>query len=916
MSPDAAGPEEDETLASSEERFRLLIENSLDLITVLKKDLTISYVGPSVKLLLGYEPEEMIGKNLLEMIHSDDIAVARAALDLAFRRPGVSKYAEVRIRHKDGSWRIHEASSTNLLDDPKIQGLVINSRDVTERKSVENRLAQESNELEAIFQALPDLLFRFAPDGVIIDYKAGKPTDLYLPPEVFLGRRVQDVLPESVGIQAGMAIQEVNEKGSTTSFEYSLTFPEGEQFYEARMFPALENEVIAVIRNITERKRSERFFEVQRDLALALSGTSDLGEMSEASLQAIFEVTGMDSGAIYLVDGRTGSLDIVYHRGLTEDFVAKTAHYDSGSPNVRVVMAGEPIFLKYEELENYGIHPLLKEGLKALAVIPLKSEGKVVGCINVASHSFTELQQPLRDAIEVLASAIGQSIERARLVSALRDSERRYRLLHDYAGEAILTYDREMKTINVNRRACEILGYGADELLGSTIFELGLIHPNDVERARRAAGRLLSGLEVGRGEIRFLKKDGSVMTGDVTAAVLLDREGEPIAVTNIVSDITASRAAEQALRESEEHYRITFESTGTAMVLIGLDGTIVDANQEVEKLLGYNREDVVGKMKYMEFVHPDDLRSVTAYSRHLLSGELTGPVQYEARTIRRDGRVLDTLIHVSVLPGIDKSVASLLDITEKKRYERELEVRAEQLRDFLDVTAHELRHPVTLLEGYAETLGRYGMEMGREEMLKSLAAIGRATSQVTNVVEDLLDISRIERGLMSTAGRSQELRPLVYQAIEEMMVRGSDNRIEVDFAPDLDKAWIDPDRFLRLMIILLDNAVKYSPPASLIEVKGEVTGEEALVSVMDRGVGIPTEDRENVFERFKQVGGPLHHSNPGLGLGLYIARRIVEAHGGRIWNEPRAGGGSSFRFTLPLRENRGQGQATKRLRII
>ncbi len=616
MSPDITEHRGD-PLASGGEHFRLLIENSLDPITVLQQNSTISYVGPSIESLLGYRPEELIGQKLLGFIHPDDAATARAALDAAANRSGVSKYAEVRVRHKDGSWH-----------------------------------------------------------------------------------------------------------------------------------------------------------------------------------------TGM----------------------------------------------------------------------------------------------------------------IGQSLERASLVSAVRNLERRYRLLHDYAQQAILTYDSGLKVVSVNHKACEVLGYGADELLGRDIFELNVIHPYDVEQARRAATMLLSGLEVGRGEMRFLRGDGSVMIGDVMAGAIYDEKGEAIAVTNVVNDVTDYRTAEQALKESEENYRVTFESTGTAMVLIGPDGTILGANQEVEKLLGYGREEVVGKRKYMEFVYPDDLKAVTTYSRHLLSGEVIGPVRYEARTVRRDGRVLDTLIHVSFLPGINKSVASLLDITEVKRYERELEARAEQLRDFFDIAAHELRHPATLLEGYAETLEIYGEEMSRKELLDSMSAIKRATGQLINVVDDLLDISRIESGLLSLSGEALELMPLVHRAIEEMMVRGSGNRIETEFAPDLDRAWVDPDKFLRLMIILLDNAVKFSPPGSPIEVRGEAAGEEAIVSVLDRGRGIPDEDRDKIFKRFEQVGGTLHHSGRGLGLGLYIGRRIVDAHGGRIWHEPREGGGSAFRFALPLREPGGEGQETKRIR--
>ncbi len=164
----------EQTMASSEGFFRMLIENALDLVTVLGSDGRVVYAGPSVERLLGYEQEEIIGRKIMEFIHPDDISAARAALDFAMSRPGVTGDIELRIRHRDGGWRIHEASSFNLLDNPGIQGMVINSRDITERKEAEEKLSLRSREIEAVFQSLPDLFFRFTSDGTILDYGAGQ----------------------------------------------------------------------------------------------------------------------------------------------------------------------------------------------------------------------------------------------------------------------------------------------------------------------------------------------------------------------------------------------------------------------------------------------------------------------------------------------------------------------------------------------------------------------------------------------------------------------------------------------------------------------------------------------------------------------------------------------------------------------
>jgi PAS domain S-box-containing protein len=604
----------EEALANREGFFRMLIENALDLVTVLGADARIIYMGPSVERLLGYEQEEMIGRYILEYVHPGDAEAAKAALDFAMGRPGVTGYAEVRIRHKDGSWRCLEASSFNLLSDPQVEGMVINSRDITDHKAIEEELRRRSRELENILQALPDLYFRLSPDGTIIDYRTGRTTYLYVSPEEFMGKKVRDVLPEEIGVEVERSIEEARLTGAFVSFEYRLMSPDGAREYEARFMPAFEDEVIAVIRDITER-----------------------------------------------------------------------------------------------------------------------------------------------------------------------------------------------------------------------------------------------------------------------------------------ADLLSS------LRESEENYRVTFESTGTAMVVLGLDGTIVDANREIEKLLGYDRNEVMGRRNYMEFVYPEDREAVRRYSLRLLKGEIAGPARYEARTVHRDGRVINTIINVSVLPGMGKSVASLVDITDKKSYEIELEARAAQLRDFLDIAAHELRHPATIIKGYAAAMANYGKDMAQEDLESSLEAITRGVDKLTGVVEDLLDVSRIERGFMSLERSEQALLPLVRSAVDEMAERGSVETIEIVRSGEPGVVRLDPEKFTRLMIILLENALKYSPAGSPIEVSLDVGNGRARISVLDRGVGVNEKERNRIFDRFYQSEEVFHHSSPGLGLGLYIAKRIVEAHGGKIWCEPREGGGSVFRFTLPLR---------------
>jgi len=238
-------------------------------------------------------------------------------------------------------------------------------------------------------------------------------------------------------------------------------------------------------------------------------------------------------------------------------------------------------------------------------------------------------------------------------------------------------------------------------------------------------------------------------------------------------------------------------------------------------------------------------------------------------------------------------------LVQKERLLDELSRREEQLRNFLDVAAHELRHPATLMKGYAKTLEEYGTEMDEETWEESLTAIDLGADRLVMVVEELLDASRIERGRFEISREKVEVVPLLERALAEMASRGggTDFRLKVDNA--IGGVFIDPERFVRLLIILLDNAVKYSPEGSPIELAAEKADGNLVVSVMDRGEGVPEEYAERIFERFYQVEEVKHHSASGLGLGLYIGSRVAEAHGGRLSYEPREGGSSVFSLRIP-----------------
>lgn len=519
------------------------------------------------------------------------------------------------------------------------------------------------------------------------------------------------------------------------------------------------------------------------------------------------------------------------------------------------------------------------------------------------------------DEVTELARAINRMLE-------LRErEERRFRSLVEHAQDIIVVLDREGKVTYQSPSTGEVLGYGTEGIMGRNVFDL--IHPEDLPRARHVFSR---GVEqpwsLGRHEIRFRRGDGSWCHLEFTGVNLLE---DPAVLGMVVNarDITAQVEARERLQ------KINLLFTGLGAGIMDNIDRIVHSCREIlgMRFAAYSRMEG-GKLAVIStapgeegfrVVKPSEscpfMRLISTNARRPLPprridvrehcggcpvGSLEGYGLCAAYPVTRAD---NTLGFLSVFDP-DKETLSPGDLDTLGTLARAISVEEErlahetELKDFIDIASHELRHPITLMKGYAITLRDYWERMPGEQRREFLENINLGADRLDILIRELLDVSRIERGRLGLDLREAPLPPLVERALQEMEARGNPGRFRLDIASGLSPRVVDPEKIQRVLIILLENAVNFSPPGSPIEVSVEDKDGVALFSVLDRGSGVPEKDRERIFERFYQVEDVLHHSRSGMGMGLFIAREIIEAHGGRIWHEPRPGGGSIFRFTL------------------
>jgi signal transduction histidine kinase len=213
--------------------------------------------------------------------------------------------------------------------------------------------------------------------------------------------------------------------------------------------------------------------------------------------------------------------------------------------------------------------------------------------------------------------------------------------------------------------------------------------------------------------------------------------------------------------------------------------------------------------------------------------------------------------------------------------------------------AHEMRTPLTSIKGYSTALLMEDVTFSPETQREFLQIIDEECDILQDLIHDLLESSIIEAGLLRLELQPVRLQLLAESVTSDMARRAPQHRFFVDFPPNFPIVDADPDRVTQILRNLLDNAVKYSPAGGLVVIRGEARDKDVVISVADQGVGIAPEHLNRLFEKFFRAKGMLGRHVVGSGLGLPIARTIVEGHGGRIWAESRLGQGSTFYFTLP-----------------
>lgn len=492
---------------------------------------------------------------------------------------------------------------------------------------------------------------------------------------------------------------------------------------------------------------------------------------------------------------------------------------------------------------------------------------------------------------KLLSRLIRYAIERKKSLSEIFLTQEKYRTIFENSAIAITVTDRNERIVSWNRFAEGLLGMTHEDLYGKPVSSLY----SEEEWRRIRSYRIREKGSQPILEAQVIRKDGTVLDVDISITVLKDEAGNITGSIGIMKDISERKRAAREIKRAEEQYRAIFENSAVAITMTDADEKIISWNKFAEQFLGMTYEDLY--LRSVSSLYPEDeWKKIRGYNirtkgmQHVL----------ETKIFRKDGTLVDVDISISVLKDangkITGSIGVIKDISERKR----LQLMKDE---FVSTVSHELRTPIGIVR---ESMAQFqeGMLGDTTDLQRHVLSVSvNALDRLSRIIDDLLDVSKIEAGKMDLRRESVDLVQLIKEVAESFNTKMNDRKLQLqsEFAAEKMTAEVDPDRVIQVFTNLLSNSIKFTESGT-IGVAARYIGDNFVeCEVSDTGRGISEEDRLKVFSKFEQFGRKLPEAEKGTGLGLSICKGIVELHGGQIQVLPHEPNGTRFVFTFPMK---------------
>ena len=508
----------------------------------------------------------------------------------------------------------------------------------------------------------------------------------------------------------------------------------------------------------------------------------------------------------------------------------------------------------------------------------------------------------LPDGRRVIISTAIDITSRKMAEEATRQSEEKYRQIVETSNEGIWVIDENNKTLFVNKKMTEILGYSEKEMLNKSLFDF-----MDEDSKKEALNKVkqrqqeISGVH----EFKFAKRDGKFVWALLSISPLFSDKSHYNGALAMITDNTERKIAVEALRLSEEYYRSLIENAVDYILILNEDGLITFASPAFYRQLGYNTYEITGKLIF-DLVHPDDLVELQArYNDQTGRPGFVNTVEFRLKNKKKEWRTIESfLTNLSDVPVIKGIVINARDITEKKLVENELKnyrehleklvaERTQDLESFTYSVSHDLKAPLRAIGSFAHILSEdYGKELNKDAT-HMLGVIINSSNKMHELIDNLLNFSKISKKEISaiTIATNALIKEIISEFTEE-----TKNRDIIWKIGELSDIFGDRSMIKQVFVNLLSNAIKFSKNTknTVIEIGCERIENRDIFFVKDNGIGFDMKYSGKLFQVFQRLHSVEEFE--GSGVGLAIVRRIIKKHGGNIWAKGEINNGSVFRF--------------------
>jgi len=776
-------------------------------------------------------------------------------------------------------WEIHPWR----INSGEIGGIIIFSEVITERKNAELALQTASQQVSNILESIADAFIAIDSQWRYTYVNAAAEKLLVRSRNELLGRSIWELFPAE-GESNSRVYEEfhrvVNEQVSVKFEEFS---PSLQMYIEVSAYPAAEG-LTVYWSDISDRKRTEA--ELRQKNAI-------LSVINESAPTPIF-VKDREGRIIYAnpatleVLGKTAA-EVIGRRDRDLYAIAEMAAIVTENDR-RIMESG-----KTEVVEESpdGIRTFL--GMKA----PYRNEaGEVIGLIGI-SNDITN-----RKLAEV----------------ALQEQTKLLQVIIDSIGDGLILANQQGEFVLFNRAAVAIFGQLSNEkshqewssTYGLFLSDQKTLFPD----AELPLARAIKGEYVNDVEVFVRREDAENRWVSVSGYPVVDTSSEITGGVIVCRDITERKQAEAALKESEERFRNMANNSPFMVWVTDSTSYCTFLSDSWYQFTGQTEETGLG-FGWINALHPEDREQ--AKNVFLTANECQEPYRVEFRVGRKDGGyswAIDAAApRFSESGQFEGFIGSVIDITERKQMETERDLvlqleqtaraeaeRANRIKDeFLAVLSHELRSPLNPILGWSQLL--IGGKLSAAKTAKAYETIERNARLQSQLIEDLLDVSRILQGKLRLTVASVNLATIILSALETVQLAAEAKQIQIEtiLNPHVGQVVGDTSRLQQIVWNLLSNAVKFTPEGGRVEVELTQIEHKVEIKVTDTGKGIVPDFLPYVFEHFRQEDGATTRKFGGLGLGLAIVRQLVELHGGTVFAESNGEGqGATFTVRLPL----------------